>query len=338
MPSPKLLALLLGAASLQATDLTVTRLKTGDITRSVQLLGEVHANQQVALYAKVGGYVSSLKVDIGDHVAEGAVLAELEVPELVADEARTRAELTVAELEFKRIQEAFKQAPDLVMRQTVDNAAAKLAVAKAQQERNATLLGFAKIKAPFAGVISRRSVDKGAFVPAATGGSAGGQAALFVLTDAAVVRVQAALPEYEANLVAVGQPVTVTNESNGAKSYEAKVTRLSGVLENASKTMVVESVIPNPQGTLKPGMFANVKLGIETHKATTLLPLNAIVMEKAVATAYVNEGGKARRRVLKAGFNDGQNLEVLGGVTAGEDILVVGTTAITDGQAVTLAK
>lgn len=337
MPSPKLLALLLSALTLQAADFPVTRLKTGDITRSVQLLGEVRPNQQVALYAKVGGYVKALHADIGDHVEAGAVLAELEVPELVADEARTRAELTLAELEHKRTQDAFKQAPDLVPRQSVDTAAAKLAVAQAQQARNATLLGFARIKAPFAGTISRRSVDKGAFVPAATGGGVG-QAALFVLTDAATVRIQAALPETEAGLVAVGQTFAVVAEASGAKPIEGKLTRVAGVLDNPSKTMLIEAELPNARGALKPGMYANVKLGIETHKGTNLLPLSAIIMEKTVATAYVYEGGKARRRVLQAGFNDGVNLEVLGGVTTTEDVLIVGTATLTDGQAITLAK
>ena len=75
MPSPKFLALLLGALSLQAADLTVTRLKTGDITRTVQLLGEVRPRQQVALYAKVGGYVKTVRVDIGDRVEAGDLLA-----------------------------------------------------------------------------------------------------------------------------------------------------------------------------------------------------------------------------------------------------------------------
>jgi membrane fusion protein (multidrug efflux system) len=102
--------------------------------------------------------------------------------------------------------------------------------------------------------------------------------------------------------------------------------------------MLIEAVLANPTGALKPGMYANVKLGIETHRGTKLLPLTAIVMEKTVATAYVHEAGKARRRVLKAGFNDGVNLEVLDGVKADEDVLVVGTATLTDGQAVTLAK
>ncbi len=337
MPSPKLLALFLGALTLSAADFPVTRLKTGDITRSVQLLGEVRPNQQVALYAKVGGYVKALRADIGDRVAAGQVLAELEVPELIADEARTRAELALAELEHRRLQEAAKQAPDLVPRQQVDAAAAKLAVAKAAQERNATLLGFAMIRAPFAGVISRRSVDVGAFVPAATGGGAG-PAALFVLTDFATVRVQAALPESEAGLAAPGQPVSVLAEAAGAKPYASQLTRLSGVLENPSKTMLIESVLPNPDGALKPGMYANVRLGIETHRGVRLLPLTAVIMEKTVATAYVHEAGKARRRVLKAGFNDGTNLEILDGLKPDEDVLVVGTATLTDGQAVTLTR
>ena len=337
MPSPKLLALFLGALTLSAADFPVTRLKTGDITRSVQLLGEVRPNQQVALYAKVGGYVKALRADIGDRVAAGQVLAELEVPELIADEARTRAELALAELEHRRLQEAAKQAPDLVPRQQVDAAAAKLAVAKAAQERNATLLGFALIRAPFAGVISRRSVDVGAFVPAATGGGAG-PAALFVLTDFATVRVQAALPESEAGLAVPGQPVSVLAEAAGAKPYATQLTRLSGVLENPSKTMLIESVLPNPDGALKPGMYANVRLGIETHRGVRLLPLTAVIMEKAVATAYVHEAGKARRRVLKAGFNDGTNLEILDGLKPDEDVLMVGTATLTDGQAVTLTR
>jgi len=337
MPSPKFLALLLGALSLQAADLTVTRLKTGDITRTVQLLGEVRPRQQVSLYAKVGGYVKVLRVDIGDRVEAGDLLAELEVPELVADEARARAELALAELETRRAQEAHRQAPDLVPRQNVDAALAKLAVAKAQQERHATLLRFAQIRAPFAGVVSRRSVDLGAFVPAATGGG-NGPAALFVLTDTAAVRVQAALPETETGLAATGQPVAILAEAAGPKPFEGRLTRLSGVLESPSKTMLIETELANPTGALKPGMYAQVRLGIETHRGVRLLPLTAVVMEKTVATAYVHEAGKARRRVLKAGFNDGTHLEVIDGLKPEEDVLIPQGATLADGQPVNVAR
>jgi RND family efflux transporter MFP subunit len=335
MPSPKYLALVLGLISLSAADLPVTRLQTGDITRSVQLLGEVRPRQQTALFAKVGGYVKTLRADLGDRVEAGAILAELEVPELVADETRTRAELALAELEHQRIQAAYRQAPDLVTRQSVDAAEAKLAVARAQQERNATLLGFALIKAPFAGVISKRNVDLGAYVPAGNGGN---QAALFTLTDATTVRIQAALPESETGLVAVGQSMAISTESTGATSFPAKVTRIAGVLDHPSQTMLVEAELANPSGALKPGMFATVKLGLETHVRAKLLPLSAVVMEKAVATAYINQGGVARRRVLKSGFNDGTNLEVLDGLQPTDEVIVGGGAPLIDGQAIKLNK
>jgi membrane fusion protein (multidrug efflux system) len=335
MPLPRFPLLFLGLATLSAADLPVTRLQVGDITRTIQLLGEVRPRQQTTLHAKVAGFVKTLRADLGDRVEAGSILAELEVPELVADEARTRAELTLAELEQKRIQEAFRQAPDLVTRQSVDAAEAKLAVARAQQQRNATLLEFARIRAPFAGVVSRRHVDLGAFVPAGNGSQA---SQLFTLTDDDAVRIQAAVPEAEAGLVAVGQGLTITTESTGSLAFTAKVTRLAGVLEHPSQTMLVETELPNPGRRLKPGMFANARLGVETHARTNLLPLKAVVMEKAVATAYVHDGGVARRRVLKAGFNDGINLEVLEGILPNEEVIVGAGAPLVDGQNVKTTK
>jgi RND family efflux transporter MFP subunit len=327
MPSLKPLVCLLGAATLAFAEPATTRLLTGDITRSIQLLGEVKPLQQVTLHAKVSGYVKALRADLGDRVEAGAVLAELEVPELVADEARTRAELTWAELEYKRLQEASRAAPDLVMRQAVDAAEAKFAVARAQHQRHATLLSFAVVRAPFAGVISRRYVDVGAFVPA--GGS---PAPLVILADAATVRIQVAVPENEASLVAPGQTLTITTEAAGGKSFATKVSRIAGTLDHPSQTMLVEGNLSNAAGELKPGMFASVKLGLETHAQTALLPLAAVVMEKTVATAYVNEGGIARRRVLKAGFNDGVHLEVLGGLKPEDLVLLPAGKTLADGQ------
>src|SRR6266850_5831278 len=161
----------------------VVQPKRGPITRNVTLPGDVKPYQQATLYAKVAGYLKMITVDKGDQVKEGTLLAEIEVPELLADRARYNAELEVADLDSRRLSESQRKLPDLVVPQTVDNAKGKLEIAKASLERTETLLSFAKIIAPFSGVITKRMVDPGAFIPAATSGSTAQNASIVTLTD-----------------------------------------------------------------------------------------------------------------------------------------------------------
>src|SRR5207249_11073252 len=108
--------------------------------------------------------------------------------------------------------EAQRKAPDLVVQQSVDTAKSKSDIAKANLQRTETLLGVAKITAPFSGVITRRMVDPGAFIPAATSGSAAQNAALFTLMDFSKVRVQTAVPEPEVPLIKNGLVVKIAVE------------------------------------------------------------------------------------------------------------------------------
>src|SRR6266566_3722844 len=118
--------------SAPALPVQVTHLKRGEIARSITLPSlNLRPYQEATLYAKVAGYLKAITVDKGDAVREGQLLAEIEVPELVADLAKYRAELEVAEVEYRRVHEAQEKAPDLVVAQTVDAAKAKYDVAKA---------------------------------------------------------------------------------------------------------------------------------------------------------------------------------------------------------------
>src|SRR5439155_5242355 len=130
--------------------------KNGEATRSITLPGNVLAYQQAMLYAKVAGYVKTVAVDKGDSVSAGSLLAEIEVPELIADRAKYQAELEVAALDYQRIRDAQKKAPDLVVPQSVDTAKSKSDIAKANLDHTEILLSFAKITAPFPGVITKR--------------------------------------------------------------------------------------------------------------------------------------------------------------------------------------
>lgn len=315
-----------------------THLKPGPITRSVTLPGEIKPYQQATLFAKVAGYLKAINVDKGDQVKEGMLLAEIEVPELIAERARYHAEVEVADIDFKRLSESQKKAPDLVVPQTVDDARGKLDVAKANLDRTETLLNYSKIVAPFSGVITRRFVDPGAFIPAATSGSTPQSAALVTLTDFNRIRLQVAVPEVEASFVAADEPVTFTVEGLPGKNFGGKVTRYSYALDEASKTMLAEIELENPKLELRPGMYATVKIGLEHKEDAPLLPVEALVTEKAGNSVFVVNEGKARKTRVQTGFNDGTQVEILKGVNPDQQVILGGKQAPNDGQPVTISE
>jgi membrane fusion protein (multidrug efflux system) len=302
------------------------------------LPGEIKPYQEATLYAKVPGYLKTISVDKGDPVKEGALLAEIEVPELIADRARFRAEVEVAGIDYKRLSESQKKAPDLVVPQTVDDARGRLEIARANLERTETLLAYAKISAPFSGIITRRLVDPGAFIPAATSGSAAQNAALVTLSDFARVRLQVAVPEAEASLVAVDQPVKLSVDGLPGKTFEGKVTRFSYALDEASKTMLTEIELPNPKFELRPGMYATVKIGLERRPDALLIPTEALVTEKAGTSVFVLAGDKAKKTRVQTGFNDGTQVEILNGLGPDQAVIVVGKQTLNDGQTVKVGQ
>jgi membrane fusion protein (multidrug efflux system) len=324
----------LAADAPKPIEVKVARPTRGEIIRYVTLPGSIRANQQATLYAKVAGYLKSLAVDKGDRVQAGQSLGEIEVPELLADLAKYKAEVKVAETDYQRISLAQKKASDLITPQSVDEAKGRFEIASAHLERTQTLLNYAKITAPFAGIITARFVDPGAFIPSATSGSAAQTAAIVAIADFNTVRAQVALPEIEAALAQVGQPVKLFVEGLAGKTFEAKVSRLSYALDDATRTMLVEADLPNPDLALRPGMYATVKVGVEQHANSLLVPVEALVMEKANAFAFVADGGRAKKTAIKIGFNDGAKVEVLSGLTGGEAVILVGKMALADGAAV----
>src|SRR6266404_6146056 len=312
----------------------ITQAKRGPITRFVTLPGEIKPYQQATLYAKVAGYLKTITVDKGDQVKEGVLLADIEVPELLADRARYKSEVEVADLDYKRLSESQKKFPDLVVPQTVDNAKGKLDVARASLERTESLLGFAKIIAPFSGIITKRMVDPGAFIPAATSGSTAQNAAIVTLSDLNRVRVQVAVPELESSLIANDQPVKLSVDGLPGRNFEGKITRFSYSLDDLSKTMLAEIELPNPKLELRPGMYVLVKIGIERKEDALLVPADALLVEKSGASVFTIADNKAKKTPVKTGFNDGTNAEILSGLKPEQRVFLRGKRPLADGQRV----
>ena len=249
------------------------------------------------LYAKAYGYVSQINVDIGDHVKKGQVLAVIEEPELEAqfDKAQAVVQQAKAALEVAKRQLAGMQA-DLALQQvtlkrqkqlfagkastaqTLDEAQAKqgvssanvetgkakitsaeadLQAAKAEAERLQALLQYDKIVAPFDGVVTRRLVNPGDLVQAATSTRT---APLFSLQKLDTVRVFADVPEASAAGMRPGLPADVKLYGPAAVTVHGTVTRIATALDPATRTMRVEIDLPNPDEKLLPGMYAQVTL------------------------------------------------------------------------------
>jgi len=324
----RLLLFLFLTSLTSALDLPATKPTTGTIHRWIALPATLAPWQQAVLYAKVTGYIATISVDKGDTVKAGQVIAKLEVPELQADLAKSKAEVAAASLESKRMHEARAKSPDLVLPQSVEDAEARLAISKAGMERVNTMLAFAEIKAPFDGIITARHVDVGALVNAHT-------SKVVEIVDASTLRLQIPVTEMETALVAVGKPVKAQIDASGLAPVEASISRIAYALDPATRTMLAEADLKNTDLKLRPGMYAMAKIAVEKHDQATLIPVAGLVMEKTNAFVFKHADGKAIKTAVKPSFNDGTNVEIPE-LKSDDVILLPGTTLLTDKQPVNI--
>lgn len=312
----------------------------GDVVKSGQVIAEIE--------------VPELQAELGKAKATIA-RAKAEVTRAKAEMGKVKAELEAAETELSRLTRARKSSPDLVVPQRIDDATARREAAKASQaqakasadlasarqreteadlERIETLLAFAKVRAPFAGVISARHVDPGAFIPSATSGSAARTAAVVTVVEYDTIRAEVAVPEIEAARVVPGQPVKVIVEGLGKRMFEAKVSRHAQALDESSRSLNVETDIANPKHELRPGMFATLMVGVEQHDDVLRVPASGVLTEKSGASVFLLLDGKAKKTPVKTGFNDGKLVEITNGLSGGEKVLLFDKTAPADGATV----
>ncbi|MCF7789114.1 MAG: efflux RND transporter periplasmic adaptor subunit [Prosthecobacter sp.] len=323
-----LLLLLSLSTFASALDLPATKPHTGTIHRWISLPASFAPWQQVALKARVAGYIQKITVDKGDLVTAGQKLIEISVPELEADLIGHRAQIAAADIAVKRLHEARAKSPDLILPQSVDDAEAKLAIAKAGMVRANALLQFAQIAAPFPGTITDRRVDPGGF--AAAGGDT-----LLQLTDVSTLRLQVPVIEIETSFLKTGQQVEAKVDALGGTVVKGTLSRLTGTLDPATRTMLIEADFKNDDGKLRPGMFATARIAVEQHNNATIIPVTGLVMEKTNAFVFKHVDGKAIKTAVKPGFNDGKNVEIPE-LKADDVILLPGTTLLTDKQPVTV--
>ena len=339
----RLLLAILATSTAFALELPTAKPTTGTIHRWVALPSTLAPWQQATLYAKVTGYIKTISVDKGDPVKAGQVIAEIEVPELEAELVKFEAEssalkptLEFAQQEYDRLVKAQKSSPDLILPQMLEKAKSELDKAKAafdvvdaNAKRARVMIGYAKIVAPFDGIITARSVDTGALVNAST-------SKVVDLVDASTIRLQIPVTEMETALVQVGKPVKAAIDAIGTTPIEATISRISYALDPATRTMLAEADLKNPDLKLRPGMYAMAKIGVEKHENALLIPVTALTMEKTNAFVFKPTDGKAIKTPITIGFNDGVNVEVLTGLDKDSTVFTPDKVTLTDKQPVAI--
>jgi RND family efflux transporter MFP subunit len=345
------------------------------LQNNVVLSAEFEPFQDVDVMAKVAGYVRTIRVDIGSHVKTGDVLAVLEVPEINDDLQKAKAGVAaaqanivtaqaavqraqagadIAHLSYQRIHDVAVKNKGLVPRQDVDvaqsrdaEAVAQLASARsmlqaaqeskfaadAEYARAGAMMQYATIRAPFDGIVTKRYANTGSMIQA--GISSQTQAMPLVrLAQYDVLRLTLPVPVTDAAGVRDGQPVDVT-VANPSRLIQGRIARYAGSVEMATRTMDTQVDVPNADGSLLPGMYAQVHLHLADRPDVLSVPVDAVDgLGSSVEQAYIVRNGVVRVVQVTTGLQTATRLEVLTGLKAGDQVIVGRHTGLSDGEQV----
>ena len=301
-----------------------------NVEYDLKFTGDITAIQQASIYSKVSGNLDRIYADIGMPVAQGQLLALIDTTELAQQRQQAAATYQNAKLSYDRNKELSEQ--NLVAKQDVDNSEAAMIVAKANFDGAATRMSYAWITAPFRGTITKRYLDPGANVTS-------NNSILFNLMDLDQLKVIINILEKDIPRVSIGKEATITVDAFPGEKFTGKITRQSEAVDLSTRTMAVEFDIPNGNHRLKPGMFANVTLGIETHDNALTLPTQTILKDdKGTYVLTVDNDNTATRKAVTLGVEQNGRTEIISGLTGDERIIVTGQQFIKDGSPVTIQQ
>ena len=337
------------------------------ISNSLTLSGDFRPFQEVDVHAKVAGYIRKIYVDVGDHVKAGQTLAVLEVPELsaelqAADAASHRAKNAIARakgdldrsqslhaashLDYTRLKEASAVRPGLIAEQELDDALAKDKESEAQmaadqaaiseaeshydeaiadQKRYQAMADYTRIVAPFNGVVTKRYVDTGALVQAGTNSNTQALPVVSV-AETDLFRLTLPVPESAVPSVRLGSTVTVRVPAL-SRNFDGKISRFADSVTPETRTMHTEVDVPNRNGSIVSGMYAEVNLTLKKKDSVLAVPVQAVTRNGDEASILiVDSHDRIQERQVQLGLEGANQVEVVSGLSEG-DRVVVGSRA-----------
>ena len=308
----------------------------------IETTGTLKADEEVIVSSEVDGIVKSIKVDEGSAVGRGTLLAEINQVDYVLDEKRADAALKQAQAnlanvkaEYQRKEALFKE--ELLTKQQFDDISTRVTLAEADLSRAKAFLDTSrerlsrtKIYSPLNGMVKEKRVSVGDFVR--TGSP------LFQLIKVDLLKLNFTISEKDIGSLKTGQDVVFTVDSFPDKKFKGKVKLLYPNVEERTRTLQVEAVVPNANRLLKPGLFARVTIYTGALNDAVVAPLTALMYDNSNITIFVVEGNLAHARTVKTGGKYGEDVEITEGLKEKEQVVVVGQNNLSEGVKVNVAR
>lgn len=312
---------------------------TGNISSIATVNGKIAAHTEVSIVPKAVGKVAQVNFQVGDQVHQGDVLLRLDSTELQAQLKQARAGLAMAKANYEnaranleRTKSLFEQgavsqqqleaAQTMVATGSTDSAAASVQLIEAQ-------IANTVVKAPADGIVSARTIEVGEIA---------GQTPVMTIVDIDQVKVATNVTEGEVNKLKVGQKVDVIVSAESDQPFTGTIATISPAADSQSSTFPITIQIPNADHKLKPGMFAEIKLALETKNGVLVLPKQAVIDSGGKKYVYVVKDNKGVQTDIVTGVEDDMQIEVVSGVQDGDMIVLTGQNKLQNETPVTLSS
>jgi membrane fusion protein, multidrug efflux system len=308
----------------------------------IETTGTLKADEEVTVSSEVDGIVKNIKVEEGYPVGRGTLLAEINQIDYVLDERRADAALKQAQAslsnvkaEYQRKESLYKE--ELVTKQQFDDISTRVTLAEADVSRaKATLdtsrerLSRTKIYSQLNGMVKEKKVSVGDYV---RNGSP-----LFQLIKVDPLKLNFTISEKDIAGLKTGQEVVFTVDSFPDKNFKGNVNLLYPHVEERTRTLQAEAIVPNASHLLKPGLFARLTVYTGAPRDAVVAPLTALIYDNSTISVFVVEGNIARARIVKTGGKYGENVEIVEGLKEKEQVVVVGQNNLSEGVKVNVAR
>jgi RND family efflux transporter MFP subunit len=310
----------------------------------LKLPGQTRAYIEAPIFAQTTGYLKKWYFDIGARVKAGAILAEIDTPQVDQQYNQARAQLKVAEAARDLAQATLKRDQDLFNRRVIsaqdfdtasDTARQSQATVVADQASvNAleALENFKTVRAPFDGIVTERNTDIGNYVASGTGTQ------LFRIAQTAPLRVYINVPQTFSRFIKPGTEADLTLNELPGRKFPAHVTSTAGAIDPASRTLLTELEVPNDTGELLPGSYAQIFFRLKGDTGAVLIPSNALLFRsEGPSVGVVNSGGKVEIRKIVIDRDLGDKLQISEGISKSDQVIVNPSDSLADDMVVKIA-